>query len=177
MTYPAGYEWLGRIGTLPKMVTEALKTVGVVETPGAGNNPTIMSWAKEVGVAVEYTGDNVPWCGLLLALVAKRAGYEAPKHPLWALNWRGFGSEEHQPVLGDVLVFIRPQGGHVGLYLGEDQTAYAVLGGNTRDSVSIGWIEKIRLRAVRAPLYKIGRPASSKPYLLTRSGKLSRNEA
>jgi uncharacterized protein (TIGR02594 family) len=177
MKYPKGYEWLGTIGTLPKMVTEALKLVGTIETAGAANNPTIMSWAKEVGIANEYTADAVPWCGLFAAVVAKRAGYEAPKHPLWALNWRGFGLEHHQPVLGDVLVFVRSGGGHVSIYIGEDKTAYHILGGNQSDAVNITRIDKKRMVAARAPAFKIGPPPSCKPYILAAGGPLSTNEA
>lgn len=172
-----GYEWLGTIGQLPKMVEQALMLYGVHETAGAANSPAIMAWAQETGLEHEYTADQVPWCGLFMALVAKRSGYDFPAHPLWALNWQNFGAAEAQPVLGDVLVFIRPEGGHVGLYIAEDRMAYHVLGGNTSDQVKVARIEKTRLKAVRAPLFKIGRPASAKPYLVASSGALSRNEA
>jgi uncharacterized protein (TIGR02594 family) len=175
---PAGFEWLNKVGTLPKMVTTALSLYGIHEAPGSVNNPTIMAWARETGLNREgYSADAIPWCGLFMALVALRSGYYLPGHPLWALNWLGFGAQEHQPCLGDVVVFLRPGGGHVGLYLGEDDGAYAVLGGNTADAVGIAWIEKTRLQGARAPLYKIGRPASSRPYILKRTGELSENEA
>jgi hypothetical protein len=39
--------------------------------------------------------------------------------------------------LGDVLAFVRNGGGHVGLYVDEDASAYHVLGGNQSDRVSI----------------------------------------
>lgn len=178
MTYPDGYAWLGRIGTLPKMVRAALDLHGTIETPGAGSTPAIMAWAVETGLDHEgYNADSVPWCGLFMALVARRSGHDIPSHPLWALNWQGFGVEAHQPLLGDVLVFVRPSGGHVGLYVGEDAAAFHVLGGNTRDSVAIARIDKTRLKAARSPLYRIGRPASSRPYVLAAGGALSRNEA
>lgn len=178
MMYPKGYEWLGNVGQLPKMVNIALDLYGTVETPGTSNNPKIMAWAKETGLNHDgYNADSVAWCGLFMALVAQRAGYEFPNHPLWALNWQAFGEKAMQPLLGDVLVFVRPSGGHVGLYVGEDAAAYHVLGGNTSDAVKIARIEKTRLRSVRSPIYKIGRPASSKPYVLGSTGALSRNEA
>ena len=173
-----GYEWLGTLGDLPNMLDEALKLVGVVETPGAGNSPTIMAWARETGLDHDgYNADSVAWCGLFAALTAKRAGYAAPAHPLWALNWLNFGKPVGQPCLGDVLVFTRMSGGHVGLYVAEDETAYHVLGGNTHDAVSIARIQKTRLKGARSPLFKVGRPASSKPYVVKATGALSRNEA
>lgn len=178
MIYPKGYEWLGTIGTLPKLVTEALKLHGTVETPGAKDSPTIMAWAKETGLDRQgYNADSVPWCGLFMAVVAKRAGYDYPAHPLWALNWGAFGVKGMQPCLGDVLTFVRPSGGHVGIYVGEDATAYHVLGGNQSDKVSIARVEKIRMKAVRSPAFKVGRPVSSRPYILAAKGGLSRNEA
>lgn len=178
MNYPKGYEWLGTVGTLPKTVSEALALYGAAEVAGSGNSPTIMAWAKETGLDHDgYTADAVPWCGLFAALVVRRAGYEAPKHPLWALNWKGFGGPAYQPLLGCVLVFLRDGGGHVGFYIAEDQQAYHVLGGNTSDQVKIARIDKKRLVGVREPLYRIGRPASAKPYVVAANGVLSRNEA
>lgn len=175
---PHGYEWLSKVDPLPRMIDIALSEVGTVETPGSGNSPKIMAWAKETGLSADgYTADSVPWCGLFASLVASRAGYIVPKHPLWALNWLGFGEAAQQPCLGDILVFIRDGGGHVGFYIGEDASAYAVLGGNTSDAVRIGWIAKTRMKGARSPLYKVGRPASSKPYIIARTGALSRNEA
>lgn len=177
MKTPKGYEWLGEIGTLPRMVQEALKLVGTVETPGTGNSPTIMGWAKETGLDKQgYSADSVPWCGLFMAVVAKRADKPAPAHPLWALNWAGFGTPQHQPCLGDVLTFVRNGGGHVALYIGEDQTAYHVLGGNQADAVSITRIDKKRLyRVARAPMRVP--PPTIRPYVLAAAGALSRNEA
>lgn len=178
MNFPAGYEWLGGVGALPKMISEALKLYGTHEAPGAVNSPAIMSWARETKLNADgYNADAVPWCGLFLALVAQRAGYPFPKHPLWALNWQQFGTRSHQPLLGDVLAFVRSGGGHVGLYVGEDREAYHCLGGNTSDAVKIARISKTRLRAARSPIYRVGRPESSKPYVLAATGALSRNEA
>lgn len=175
---PKGYEWLGTVGQLPKMIEIALGLYGTLEAPGAVNSPVIMGWAVETGENHDgYTADSVAWCGLFAALVAKRAGYDAPAHPLWALNWLNFGKAAAQPCLGDVLIFVREGGGHVGFYIGEDHDAYHVLGGNTSDQVKIARIAKVRLRGARSPLFRVGRPASSKPYVLAPAGALSRNEA
>lgn len=177
MSIPKGYEWLGKVGTLPRMVQEGLKTAGTIETPGAKNNPTIMGWAKATGLDRQgYSADAVPWCGLWAAYVALKAGKIAPKHPLWALNWAGFGTPVHQPCLGDVLTFTRNGGGHVALYIGEDQTAYHVLGGNQSDAVNITRIEKKRLYRVRRAAMTVP-PVSIKPYIVAAQGGLSRNEA
>lgn len=177
MKYPKGYEWLGEVGTLPLLVQNALPLIGVVETAGVKNNQTILDWAKETGLDGQgYTADSIAWCGLFMAVVAKRSGYEAPKFPLWALNWKAFGKEHHQPVLGDVLVFVRDGGGHVGIYIGEDSSAYHVLGGNTSDQVMIGRIAKVRMVAARSPAFKKAAPTSAIPRVLKAGGPLSVNE-
>lgn len=173
---PSTYRWLETVGVLPRMVQEALKLYGTIETPDAGNTATIMDWAKETELGKVYTADAIPWCGLFMAVVAKRAGKSYPSTPLWALSWSKFGEKAGQPRLGDVLVFKRPGGGHVGLYVGEDSSCYHVLGGNQSDAVTITRIRKDRLYAVRRE-YKIGMPASAKPYVLAATGGISDNEA
>ena len=160
----------------PRMLTEALRLYGTVETPGAADNPIILAWAREVGLERVYTADATPWCGLFLAVIAARAGKRLPAKPLWALSWARWGEDGGQPELGDVLVFIRPGGGHVGLYVGEDERAYHVLGGNQRDAVTIARIDKERLYACRA-YYAVGRPANVRPIVLQASGEMSANEA
>ena len=173
---PTQYQWLENIGLLPRMIQEALKLLGTIETVGAANNPTILGWARETGLRATYTADSIPWCGLFMAVVAKRAGKAFPSTPLWALSWAKFGVEAGQPRLGDVLTFTRNGGGHVALYVGEDQAAYHVLGGNQSDKVCFTRIEKRRLYRARRPVMTTP-PASMKPYILANNGILSRNEA
>lgn len=174
---PARYAWLAReLG--PRMIIEALKLHGTMEKPGSANNPTIVAWAREVGaeIADVYKADSIPWCGLFMAVVAKRAGKEIPKHPLWALSWSAFGAKSPAAALGDVLVFVRNGGGHVGLYVGEDASAFHVLGGNQSDRVCISRVARSRLYAARRPLYRV-QPANVRPIRLESTGTLSLNEA
>lgn len=176
MTIPAQYAWLNTIGTLPRTIQEGLKLLGTIETPGTKNNPTILAWAKETDTGTVYTADSIPWCGLFAAVVAKRAGKEFPKAPLWALSWATFGVEAGQPRLGDVLTFTRSGGGHVGFYVAEDASAYHVLGGNQSDKVCITRIDKKRLYRARRPIYN-HQPESVQPYIVAATGALSHNEA
>lgn len=174
----SNYTWLDTLGTLPRMVVEARSLVGTLEKPGSANNDVIVGWAHEIGGSVEkvYTADSVPWCGLFIAVVARRAGKTPPADPLWALNWSKFGESAGQPTLGDVLTFVRPQGGHVALYIGEDTTAYHVIGGNQSDQVCFTRIEKTRLRAARRPPYMTA-PASAKSYVLAAKGDMAQSLA
>lgn len=172
---PNQYKWILQEGG-PKMIVEALKEFGVAEKPGPGNNPKILAWAAELGLSKTYSNDGIPWCGLFVGVIAKRAGKEVVKDPLWALNWGNFGVRVSQPMLGDVLVFIRNGGGHVGLYVGEDETAYHVLGGNQADQVCFTRIAKSRLYQARRPIYT-QQPSNVRKVTLSASGGLSTNEA
>lgn len=147
-------------GPLPRTVREAIRLYGVVETPGKANNQLIMSWAKEVGLRDTYSADSVPWCGLFLAVVAKRAGKDVPANPLWALNWRNFGEPVDKPQLGDVLIKTRKTAsgsiaGHVAIVIGEDDTHYHVIGGNQSDAVTIARISKKDKLWFRRPRYTV----------------------
>jgi uncharacterized protein (TIGR02594 family) len=177
MSLPKAYAWLVN-EPAPKMLIEALKLFGVRETNGAGNTPAIMGWARELGgdVARVYSADSIPWCGLFAAIVARRAGKSLPASPLWARAWASWGDRSPRASLGDVLVFVRPGGGHVGLYVGEDAGAYHVLGGNQGDAVSITRIAKSRCIAARRS-YTIAAPPNVRPVRLAATGRVSKNEA
>ena len=162
----------------PRMVREALALLGTLETPGAKNNQVIVNWAKETKTKDDdwYNSDSIPWCGLFMAVVAQRAEKKLPIGVLRALSWANFGVKQDVAMLGDVLVFTRKGGGHVGLYVGESKDSYFVLGGNQSDKVSITRILKNRLHAIRRPIYK-DLPTSVKQYFYTNQGGVSTNES
>ncbi len=174
---PPAYGWIDDLRPLPRMLQEARKLYGTFEVAGPVSNPAIMGWAKETGLARTFTADSIPWCGLFMAVVAKRAGKAVVEGPLWARNWAKFGKPADRAQLGDILVFRRAQGsGHVGLYVGEDYGAFHVLGGNQSDGVTITRIARDRCIAIRRPAYRKA-PASAKPVQLAANGVLSTNEA
>jgi uncharacterized protein (TIGR02594 family) len=166
----------------PRIVREALALYGTTETPNEGNNPIILAWAIETLSTSDnwYSKDSTPWCGLFMGVVAQRATWTPPSELLRALSWQNFGNqvELNKAVLGDVLVFTRPGGGHVGLYVGENKDGeFFVLGGNQSDRVNIAKFAKSRLVAVRRPPYRIGMPDSAKKYIYDIHMNLSVNEA
>lgn len=183
MTLPKQYEWLrGNLGgPLPQMVAVALQDYGTLEGPGSLDNPQLLTWrnaARKAGYHVEaFTADAVPWCGLAMCHWAQVTKKPAPKYPLYALNWASFGTQGHQPCLGDTLVFIRPGGGHVGLYVGEDRAGYYhVLGGNQSNAVNIKRVDKGRLHAVRRPPVLHAHSPAARPFILDATGEVSTNE-
>jgi len=184
MTLPAKFQYVTKLlekaGGKPRQVEVAVSVFGTHEAPGSGDNPDILGWAGELGVADVYKHDAVPWCGLAMGFFISRAGFKPPKGYLMlrALEWANFGDPISQTgaMFGDVLVFHRTGGGHVGLYVGESANAFAVLGGNEGDAVSIVYIEKDRLSAVRRPPYGETLPNVIK-IPLTAAGTVSTNEA
>jgi len=182
MKYPTNYEWLDKVGTLPRCIQEALNHFGTAEVVGKGSNATIIGWRDELnqnGVKIKgYSDDDIPWCGLFAAIVVLRArsAGEVVEEPLWALNWAEFGTKSPQAGLGDILAFQRNGGGHVGFYIAEDSTCYHVLGGNQSNKVCITRVEKDRCKAVRRPKYK-NQPESVKSYKVNAKGAVSKNEA
>jgi uncharacterized protein (TIGR02594 family) len=124
-----------------------------------------------------YVADEIPWCGLVQAVICKRSDKPIVKDPLWALNWAKWEDEVQEPMLGDTCTFKRPGGGHVGLYVGEDKTAYHILGGNQSNAYNIARIEKVRLFKARRPKWAIAQPVNVRKIFLSASGALSTNEA
>lgn len=159
----------------PKVLVEALKLYGVKEIAGPKHNQAIMGWAKELGLK-NYTADEIAWCGLFVAIVIQRAGFEPVKDPLWADNWRKFGNPQKVAMLFDVLTFKRPGGNHVGFYVGEDDTHYHVYGGNQSNMVNIVRIEKTRLTSIRRCPWRIAQPLNIRSIKLDSKGIISNNE-
>jgi uncharacterized protein (TIGR02594 family) len=176
---PAAYQWLEKEPG-PPILLEALALYGTREAPSSVNNPVILDWAQEVGASrlgLKYTADEVPWCGLFMAVCCQRAHMAPPAIAVRALAWAGWGLPSDKPMLGDVLTFQRPGGGHVGLYVGEDEKAFHVLGGNQADSVSFSRIERSRLYSASRTPWKGPAPANIRLVRLARTGSLSSNEA
>ncbi len=135
-------------------MTYARSLIGVREVPGAGNSATIMGWAKRLSakvLGITYAADSVPWCGLFAAHVMVQAGIVPPPVAVRASEWGKWGRKLLAPRPGCILTFVREGGGHVGFYVGEDDTHLHVLGGNQGDAVSITRIARNRLSEMRWP--------------------------
>jgi len=162
----------------PKVLVNALDLLGVKETAGPRHTKQIIDWAVELGLTRVYTSDEIPWCGLFVAKVVKDSGFDVVKDPLWARNWANFGNKQTVAMLGDILVFVRNGGGHVGFYVGEDDLCYHVLGGNQGNAVNISRIEKSRCISINRCPWKIAQPVNIRTIKLkVINGLISRNEA
>lgn len=166
---PAAYRWLNDEPG-PRMLKEALLEYGTIETPGKASNQKIIAWAVECRLGA-YSTDSIPWCGLYMAVCAKRATWARPPNPLWARDWAKWGAERKGPaLLGDVLVFVREGGGHVAMYVGEDTTHYHILGGNQSDKVSIVRRAKTPILAIRHAPWRVAEPPNVRRVYLKSTG-------
>lgn len=185
---PKRYAFLDSLAGSPRIFREFRAVYGTQELRGPASNPTILEWADAVDLERVYRDDATAWCGLAMAYVALQAGFAPlPVNPLGARNWLAWGNDaeaapiEPGPALGDVLVFWRGKrsgwSGHVGIYVGEDATAFHVLGGNQSDAVTIARIQKDRLLGARRCAWRINQPAGVRKIELSATGALSTNEA
>jgi uncharacterized protein (TIGR02594 family) len=175
MKLPAEYQWLG-LEDAPRHLLKAIELYGTEEIVGPKHNSVIIGWGIELGIGKFYLSDEIPWCGLFIAIVIKRAARTVVDSPLFALNWNNFGVKVSQPMLGDILTFTRKGGGHVGIYVAEDATTYHVLGGNQGNKVCIKRILKSRLSQARRPLYNL-QPDNVRKIVISTKGEISENEA
>jgi len=176
-TVPAKYSYL-LDEPAPRMLLEALKLVGIREVKGSRHNPIILEWAKALGIESIVKDDEMAWCATAHAYVIISSGKPLGLRNydiIRALKYAEWGNPVETPELGDTLVFKRPEGGHVGLYVAESKNTYHVLGGNQSDAYGFTEIAKNRLVAARN-LYEIEKPKNVRRIFIDSSGKISNNE-
>lgn len=179
---PAAYSWLyAEQG--PRMLMQAVALHGTIEFAGKADNPIILAWADEVGYEKVYKHDSIPWCGLGMAICAKRAGWDY--HPggnaLGALNWAKWGTAvaKDQAMLGDIGVWKRKGGGHVGIIVAYDDAGfYHVLGFNQSNRCSIVRKPIKGIVAVRRAPWRLAQPPNIRRIKVKTGGApISTNEA
>jgi uncharacterized protein (TIGR02594 family) len=141
--------------TLPRHLNYAVTQYGVTEKAGSGNNPVILQWARDISIGHLYKDDSMPWCGLFVAKCVHAAGRQTLSgwNNLRALKWVSWGIPVSVAMRGDILVFSRSGGGHVGFYVGETHNTYIVYGGNQGDKVCIIELPKSRCVGISRPAY------------------------
>jgi uncharacterized protein (TIGR02594 family) len=163
---------------MPPQLVEGFRYLGIKETPGKANNPTIMKWAEDLDQW--YPGDDVPWCGLYTAHCMAVGYPDVPQdfNRLGAREWGKYGvaADKDNPPLGAVWTMWRTHptkswNGHVGLVTGFNNHHVRLLSGNVSDSVQELWFPRERGLACRVPLgYTYG------PAPRAETGKLSVRE-
>lgn len=166
--------------TLLPWLNEAQNLLGTREELGSRNNPVILDWAENLDL--NYPEDEIPWCGLFMAhcIGSTMVDEVLPSNPLRARDWEDFG-DPIEPRLGAIMIFWRKSKssglGHVGIYTGEDKTAFRILGGNQSDMVCFAWIGKDRLLKARWPRTGASLYGGQAIVEVNRDHDLSSNEA
>jgi len=139
----------------PAWLRHARSLLGTREIVGRTHNNALIAFLNTARQwnGVIWKDDEMPWCGGFVAACLVAVGVEPVKIAARAKSWAAWGSRLRPERLapGAVLVFDRAGGGHVGFYVGEDESAYHVLGGNQGNAVSVTRIAKSRLTASRWP--------------------------
>lgn len=174
------YNWVETLADVPRVISEAIKLgkVDLREIPGEKDNPHIMALAEEAGVRSIYPHDETAWCAVAMTVLLLRAGRNVPfvgYDRLRAKSFATYCQPIAEPELGDILVFTRDGGGHVGIYLAEDDTTYYVIGGNQSNDFNVTRILKSRLSTARRTPY-VNKPKSVKRYFIQTNGTISTNE-
>lgn len=136
-----------------KVLTEALKRIGIKAFPGKTNNsPSILSWLKRlVPTAAE---DEINWCSAFAHDVVTTAlETQLPQIDASARSWLKYGIPTETPQMGDMVIFWRedPKSwkGHIGIYIRDNGVYVWVLGGNQSQTVSIAPYEKSKVLGYR----------------------------
>ena len=157
---------------------EAQRAIGVKEDTGPGSNPLIIGWARRL--RIDYAKDEIAWCGLFVAhcIGLTLPGEVLTSNPLGARTWTRFGVPCPVPQPGAVMTFWRGSRdgwqGHVGFYVGEDASAYHILGGNQGDAVNVKRFARDRFLTARWP--KTAPTPTGGPRILRADGSFSNNE-
>jgi len=140
--------------SIPNWMEEAVKEIGVLESPGAANNPKILKYAKDAGIQDIVNHDSVPWCAAFVGGMLARGGVggtgkaNAKSYLQWGVKLNG-------PVLGCVVVLDRPPHewqGHVAFYVGRPSIGkIRLLGGNQGDMVCEADFDSGRVNQYRWP--------------------------
>ncbi len=133
---------------IPPWLSNAEKEMGVKEISGPEAEEKIVGYHSYT--SLKATSDEVPWCAAFVCAMLERAGIPSPRSAR-AYDFVHWGVLQKKPTNGCVIILKIGSGYHVGFYVGETPTTYAVLGGNQHDCVSIVEFKKDHLMGFRLP--------------------------
>ncbi len=134
----------------------AKSQIGVREYGGRSSNPRIVHYFRKA-VGRSYS-DSYPWCSAFINYVTKTAGHRGT-NSLSARSWLRWGRYTSNPRPGDIVVFGRRRGGHVGIFVGFSGNRVRVIGGNQSNRVSLKSYPRYRVLGYRTAGRGTYRPA------------------
>lgn len=184
---PVRLQFLDKAGQLPLLLSTGLQYQGIKEYPTKiNNNPVIMEMARRVGVSSIYKNDETAWCALFIFFLMIATGKPLPGigadkyNYLRAKTFIGWGSSigKSEMKLGDIVVYQRPDGFHVAIFIAYAKNGnHIIFGGNQTNSVTFAEISNKRW-VYAGRYYKTGPPPSVRQYFVDDSGLvMSKNEA
>lgn len=132
----------------------ALTQFGQKEIVGENDNPQIIKYIDEIGYDGKKLKDEIAWCSIFVNWIAFKCGLPM-SNKLNARSWLKVGHEIKlgSQEIGDVVIYWRGSKndwrGHVGFYIGENDTHIFTLGGNQSNQVKISEYSKSRLLGFR----------------------------
>lgn len=126
----------------------AYQELGVKEIDGKGENPRINEYhaATKLGPKSE----DIPWCASFVCWCLEKCGVKSPRSAI-AKDFLDWGYELETPRIGAIVVFNRPEGGHVGIFVAEENGRVLILGGNQKNAVTMEWFGKSKILGFRWP--------------------------
>lgn len=143
-----------RIESLPWMRV-AFEEMGVRELSGKGSHPRIVEYHSTTTLDKAYASlDETPWCSSFVNWVFKKCQMERTESAA-ASSWLAWGEPLAVPEYGCIVVTSREGGNHVNFFLWREVRSgvagYVGLGGNQKNSVSLGWRPLSSVRGFRWP--------------------------
>jgi len=134
----------------PPWLIVARKELGVKEITGDRDNPRVVEYHQTT--TLKATDDDTPWCSSFVNWCIKQAGLKGTNSAA-AISWMSWGVAVplSQGKPGDIAVFSRTGGNHVGFHLSHDNASIKILGGNQSDEVNIATFSLERFRGLRRP--------------------------
>ena len=136
----------------PSWLPIARKEIGTEEISGPDDNPRITEYHHSCDDTV--SDDEVAWCSSFVNWCIGEAGYRGTRSRA-ARSWMKWGTALplREPAMGCVVVLWRDNPsswkGHVGFYVGEDETHIEMLGGNQSNEVCTKRFPKDRVLGFR----------------------------
>lgn len=129
----------------------ASSQLGVKEVAGDVDEKTIVQYSHDIGL-MWINDDETPWCAIFVWWVLMKCGlsYKADAR---AVSLAEYGTKTTTPQTGDLVVFVRKGGHHVGFFLGyvDNGSRISVLGGNQGNQVSIAKYSLENILCFRRP--------------------------
>ena len=128
----------------------AKKEIGVHETAGAASTDRIVEYLSSTNLSESLASlDSTAWCAAFVNWCLIQAG-KPEANTAWAKDFLNSGTPTTTPTRGDIVVFKRGDGGHVGFFDSFTTSGnILVLGGNQSDQVKYSEYSKSNLLGFR----------------------------